>query len=837
MGAVSAALVVAPVALLPDAASAAASAPTSVICGGTGSLLETGLQSVGGAGLIDHTPLASAGPNLVLNGDFTFAVDGTDMASARARAGLVPGTTVGGVPQALRDWTATGGGARTYAKWGYAVGNGEPPPAPADASMVYFGNALDAKWRQDSGTVVHAENGFRNPLGFDANGAALSNITVTPRDNSADYYGTPATPVALTQTVDGLVPGDRYRLQFWATGEDRTAARYVDPGLFAIDVTGYHRVYLTVPPTSRYVTLDFIATSSSTQLAFLSWGHTNPVNGGTDPTELILDDVILAQCATAGGLTAPPSPVAALGSNPPWAVDDPYYTPYETTLTSGDVQLRDTVPGGATVRKLTDPAHGTLTWNSDGTFAYNPDPGFVGTDSFTYELCSIFCLTATEHITVGPPPASIAAVNDAYSTALNTPMTAGTAAARDFYPSGSTFIQLTDPANGSVAWNNDGRFTYTPANGFTGTDTFDYQVCVPATTGAADSPLTPRQLAGPQTVEDVFTYADTAGFGMHTAWFTLTPTASGTLTLDTFDSTYDTRLWLTDDAGTVLAHDDDALGAPPWTSRLSYAVTANRTYLVAVGGYTLNGWPYNVAPGSVLRLKASGVLLRGCAMATETITVTGPAAQPEVVPERQQTSNAAWTLSYLGQGGACSTPWRTVPDGTVVTVGDGATTCSRPGHAFTGWANTPGGEPSVPAGTPYTMTGNVTLYATWRSGGPDGPSRPRTPPFERDFGVTSRPAVHVFRPLTAFTPSNGASTVRASLTIAKLHSAAWRGSVAVPGKGTFVVRKGAVVFTGVPGWSGTVSIRYRAMDSARKWAASTLTVRVARVPGSIDSGR
>ena len=45
--------------------------------------------------------------------------------------------------------------------------------------------------------------------------------------------------------------------------------------------------------------------------------------------------------------------------------------------------------------------------NPDGTIDYTPDPGFFGTDSFTYEVCDLagLCDTATVDITVN-------AVND-----------------------------------------------------------------------------------------------------------------------------------------------------------------------------------------------------------------------------------------------------------------------------------------------------------------------------------------------------------------------------------------------------------------------------------------
>ena len=39
-----------------------------------------------------------------------------------------------------------------------------------------------------------------------------------------------------------------------------------------------------------------------------------------------------------------------------------------------------------TLGRISRPAHGTVTRNADGTITYTPDPGFAGTDQFTYEI-------------------------------------------------------------------------------------------------------------------------------------------------------------------------------------------------------------------------------------------------------------------------------------------------------------------------------------------------------------------------------------------------------------------------------------------------------------------
>ena len=73
----------------------------------------------------------------------------------------------------------------------------------------------------------------------------------------------------------------------------------------------------------------------------------------------------------------------------PAAGDDSYETGTNTTLTvaAPGVLENDTDPEDdpLTAIKVTDPSHGTLALNSDGSFEYIPDTDYTGPDSFTYK--------------------------------------------------------------------------------------------------------------------------------------------------------------------------------------------------------------------------------------------------------------------------------------------------------------------------------------------------------------------------------------------------------------------------------------------------------------------
>lgn len=133
------------------------------------------------------------------------------------------------------------------------------------------------------------------------------------------------------------------------------------------------------------------------------------------------------------------------------------------------------------------PDFGTLSVTPiTGTIAYTPNPGFIGTDYFEYQICDVVgsCDITLVTIIVQPitttnlPPV---AVNDMANTPLNTPITI-TVLANDYDPFGGTAITVSNtlpalPANGTATVNPNGTVTYTPQTGFAGTDQFQYTVC------------------------------------------------------------------------------------------------------------------------------------------------------------------------------------------------------------------------------------------------------------------------------------------------------------------------------------------------------------------------
>jgi len=131
----------------------------------------------------------------------------------------------------------------------------------------------------------------------------------------------------------------------------------------------------------------------------------------------------------------------------------------------------DNAPAGTTVTKNTDPAHGTVVLNPDGTFVYTPNPDFSGKDTFTYRLVNKDGLQSDPiTVTVNVRPAG---TNDLVTTPAETPVIIPVKD-NDASKNGTTVVIASSPANGTVAVNAAGNPVYTPAPGFSGTDTFTY---------------------------------------------------------------------------------------------------------------------------------------------------------------------------------------------------------------------------------------------------------------------------------------------------------------------------------------------------------------------------
>ncbi|NLE39254.1 MAG: tandem-95 repeat protein [Pirellulaceae bacterium] len=188
--------------------------------------------------------------------------------------------------------------------------------------------------------------------------------------------------------------------------------------------------------------------------------------------------------------------ITLLSYGAPVAYDDFYGAAEDVALTRyayEGILVNDYDPNGSPLQAaiVSGPSHGSLTLGSNGWFTYVPDPDYYGADSFTYRAFngvdySNPATVSLDIASVNDPPI---AVDDFYSTEI------GTALVR--YAHNGVLVNDTDPDNtdhdptvqntltaqlqtgpshGTLSFGGTGWFTYTPAAGFFGADSFIYRV-------------------------------------------------------------------------------------------------------------------------------------------------------------------------------------------------------------------------------------------------------------------------------------------------------------------------------------------------------------------------
>jgi VCBS repeat-containing protein len=163
----------------------------------------------------------------------------------------------------------------------------------------------------------------------------------------------------------------------------------------------------------------------------------------------------------------------------PDAKDDSFTTDRNTAV-SGNVLANDTDPDGEKLfaSLVTAPANGKAVLNSDGSFSYTPNSGFVGTDSFTYTASDGSGGSDTAKVEIKVlAPVNLDATDDSFSKNEDEVVT-GNLLANDIDPEGDAFslISTTAPSSGTLISDAKGNFTYTPFPNFFGTDSFTYTI-------------------------------------------------------------------------------------------------------------------------------------------------------------------------------------------------------------------------------------------------------------------------------------------------------------------------------------------------------------------------
>lgn len=564
------------------------------------------------------------------------------------------------------------------------------------------------------------------------------------------------------------------------------------------------------------------------------------------------------------------------------------------TGTPVDVELLGGVtdPNGDTpvVSAVTQPAHGGVVVDGDGTATYTPDTGWAGTDEFTYTVADGRGGSTTRTVTVtvrnanpvaadvtGSTPSGTAWVFDALAAASD-PNIPGTAQEL-------TLTAGTASDGGTVVVDADGDLVITPATAFKGTMTATYTVSDGA--GGSDQGTVTLTVAdgAPTAVADG--PVDTA---------TSTPVQVDVLVNDG-DVNGDT-LSLTgvlgqpvDSDGTVRGSVAVVSGKVEYTPPTGWVGTVTFTYEVTDGTTPVTG-------SAQVRVLNAAPVAADLTAATDTDTpvtveVLGDASDANVPGSGQQLSVTAATADHgagvvVDADGALVVTPATGYKGTITvtyTVSDGAGGTDEGTVVVT----VRDAAPVVPAQPPAsTPTGSPVLVdvlagATDANGDPltigdlgqpvDSTGTPRGTVAVVDGQVQYTPPPGFAGTVTfTYEVSDGTTTVvrTATVTVANAAPVAVADTATtvtgrpvvvdvvandtdpnVPGTDQRLVvvsvsadngatatvdDQGRVVVTPAPGFTGTVTVTYTVADGAGGLATGTLTVEVSAAAGGAASG-
>uniref|UniRef100_UPI0035699EBB Ig-like domain-containing protein n=1 Tax=Mangrovibacterium sp. TaxID=1961364 RepID=UPI0035699EBB len=174
--------------------------------------------------------------------------------------------------------------------------------------------------------------------------------------------------------------------------------------------------------------------------------------------------------------------VNAVNDDPVAVADAPVTD--EDTPVSGLVTATD-IDGDSplTFTKASDPSNGTVTVAGDGSYTYTPDADFNGTDSFTVSVSDGNGGTDTVTVSVTVNEVDVQtdqpiAMADSFTVVENTVLQETVSFNDTLSNDGSnSWTPIDLPANGTLTFNPNGQFTYTPTQNYVGTDSFTYQLC------------------------------------------------------------------------------------------------------------------------------------------------------------------------------------------------------------------------------------------------------------------------------------------------------------------------------------------------------------------------
>jgi len=205
---------------------------------------------------------------------------------------------------------------------------------------------------------------------------------------------------------------------------------------------------------------------------------TSPSSAGDGFYAVSLAAVSGSYSASATATYVVDNPVVAT-NNAPVAANDSASTTFETPVTLA-VLANDTDADGDTLSvTAVSGVNGTAIINANGTITFTPASGFSGSESFSYTVSDgnggSDSATVSVSVAAAPNTAPVA-LADSASTAFETPVTLAVLA-NDSDADGDTLsVTAVSGVNGTAIINANGTITFTPASGFSGSESFSYTI-------------------------------------------------------------------------------------------------------------------------------------------------------------------------------------------------------------------------------------------------------------------------------------------------------------------------------------------------------------------------
>ena len=199
---------------------------------------------------------------------------------------------------------------------------------------------------------------------------------------------------------------------------------------------------------------------------------------GPDSITYKLTDADGESATAALSLTVTPVNDAPVASNSTLTTD-------EDLAAGSTLQASDIDGGSLSYSIVSPPAHGSVTV-SGSNYTYTPDADYHGADSFTFRANDGSANSNTAKVSVTVKPVNDAPVvsNVSVSTDEDTPLT-GAPVGSDVDGDELSFDLVDLPQHGTLTSHEDGSYTYTPADDWSGTDSLTYK----ATDGTLESGL------------------------------------------------------------------------------------------------------------------------------------------------------------------------------------------------------------------------------------------------------------------------------------------------------------------------------------------------------------